>query len=156
MSLGDSPVASALAVKQDCPTGLARCTEGAVEITTGRESCANCPCEWKRVKVCDKGCIAPDVELVRDPSAAETLCKGLPVSATTPAADAGDDVCPNEGERFLCRHGTVYACPGASAVPVATCTNGCADDGETLADANVDIASASALMCAHDRHVARP
>jgi hypothetical protein len=156
MTLGDSPVSSAMAVKQDCPPGLARCVEGAVEITEGRAMCPTCPCTWKRVEVCSKGCVIENVELVRDPERAKSLCKGAHVAATTPEADAGAGECPNEGERFFCHHATVFACPGASAVPVATCTNGCADDGETLAEPSLDIASATALMCAPDRRVVAP
>ncbi len=152
-TLGDSPVASALSVKQDCPTGLARCTEGAVEITEGRVACPSCPCAWKRVKVCTRGCIAEDVTFVRDARFAETLCRATTTGrfSTNPPPDAGtDEPCPNEGERFLCRRGMVFACPSASAVPVALCTHGCADEGETVADPSIDIAAATALMCSHD------
>lgn len=148
-----------MSVKQDCPTGLARCTEGAVEITEGRTACPGCPCAWKRVKVCSRGCIVEDVTFVRDPRAAESLCRPSTAEhfATNPPLDAAaDEACTNEGERFLCRHGTVFACPSASAVPVALCTNGCADEGETVADPSIDIAAATALMCGHDPGVLGP
>ena len=99
----------------------------------------------------------PDVELVRERAQADSLCKATPGAwATVPPPDAGGEACPHEGERFVCRSGMVYACPSASSVPVAVCTNGCADDGETVADTSVDIASATQLMCVHDRRVTGP
>jgi len=96
-------------------------------------------------------------ELAREPSEAESLCKSLQVPATRPPADAGFATCPNEGERFLCRAGTVWACPkNDSAVPVAVCAHGCAREDETLSDARVDVGAATAVMCRHDDQVADP
>jgi hypothetical protein len=140
---------SAMAVKQDCPTGLARCASGAVEVTEGHPSCSGCACAWKRLEVCERGCVLPDgVELVREPSVAGSLCRLGSPSSTLPPADAGGVACPNEGERFLCRKGTIYACPQANpGVPVAVCSFGCAQEDETLDNASVDIAVASNVMC---------
>src|SRR5450631_2743014 len=81
---GSSPLESAIAVKQDCPTGLARCTSGSVEITEGRAPCGGCACAWKRIEVCEHGCVVENVELVREPDRAAALCNPLPVLATLP------------------------------------------------------------------------
>ena len=147
-----------VAIKQDCPSGLARCVSGAVEVTEGRATCPGCPCAWKRVKVCDQGCRLEGAELLREPRDAPALCKGLPASATFPLQDGGDsDTCPDESDRYFCHGSNVYACPkGSSAVAVATCTFGCAAEGETLADPAVDIGIATSIMCRHDRAVASP
>jgi len=145
-------------VKQDCPTGLARCVTGAVEVSTGRVACSGCPCAWTRTVVCERGCAIEDVELVREASEAKTLCKGLPGPATVPPIDAGATTpCPDESDRFWCRGGTVHACPGRGpAVPVSVCTFGCAADDETLAQPSIDVATATAVMCRHDRAVTGP
>lgn len=49
--------------------------------------------------------------------------------------------------RFVCRAGTVHACPNGAAVPVAVCSFGCAVEEEVLTDARVDIATATNVMC---------
>jgi hypothetical protein len=150
-----SPV---VANKQDCPSGIARCVSGAVEVAEGRASCPGCPCAWKRIKVCERGCSLENVELLREPGEAISLCKGLPGPATYPQQDAGDSVtCPDESDRFFCHGSNVYACPRASsAVAVATCTFGCASEGETLGEPSVDIGIATSVMCRHDAGVATP
>jgi hypothetical protein len=155
----DNVIGSVVAVKQDCPPGLARCVAGAVEVTEGRASCPNCPCAWKRVRVCDRGCAVENVELVREGKEATSLCKGLPAPATFPDLDASSlsVTCPDESDRFFCHRSNVYACPrGSSAVAVATCTFGCASDDETLADPAVDIGIATSVMCRHDPAVTTP
>src|SRR5260370_24747432 len=83
---------TAMAVKQDCPTGLVRCLSGSIEATEGREACPGCGCAWKRIRVCEQGCAIEGVELVREPSATGPLCKGpaQPDLATLPKPDAGD------------------------------------------------------------------
>jgi len=142
---------SAVAVKQDCPTGLARCIAGVVEVTEGEPACAGCPCGWRRLTACPSGCAVENEELVREPRDAPSLCRGgKPVSAPPPV-DAGTTTCPNEGERFVCRSSTVFACPkGSSAVPVAVCTNGCAREDEALSDPSVDVGGATTVMCRRD------
>jgi hypothetical protein len=145
---------SAMAVKQDCPTGMARCVGGAVEVTAGHPSCTGCPCAWQRLEVCEQGCVLEGVELVREPSAARSLCKADKHASQPPMADAGSIECPNEGERFLCRHGTIYACPKANpGVPVAVCAFGCVQEDETLESVSVDISVATSIMCRVDRLV---
>src|SRR5258706_15411702 len=79
----DTTLASAVVVKQDCPPGLARCVSGAVEVTEGRATCPGCPCAWKRIEVCERGCAVENVELVRDVHAAHGLCT-LAAVATLP------------------------------------------------------------------------
>jgi hypothetical protein len=150
-------IGSIVAIKQDCPTGLARCVSGAVEVTEGRATCPGCPCAWKRIQVCDRGCSLENVELLREPRDAPSLCKGLPSPATYPQ-DGGDSVtCPDESDRFFCHGSNVYACPrSSSAVAVATCTFGCASEGETLGEPSVDIGIATSVMCRHDHGVASP
>jgi hypothetical protein len=112
--------------------------------------------------VCERGCAIEDVELVREPTEAKSLCKGLPSPATLPPplqadASAVTLACPDDGDRFWCRGGTVYACPPKSpAVPISVCTFGCAADDETLSEASVDIATATTVMCRHDRAVTGP
>jgi hypothetical protein len=146
-----------MAVKQDCPTGLARCIDGVVEVSAGRSSCPSCPCAWTRQLGCPSGCAIENEELVREPNEAASLCKSLQVPATRPALDAGSATCPNEGERFLCQAGTVWACPkNDSAVPVAVCTRGCAREGETLEDPRVDVGGATSVMCIRDNAVVDP
>jgi len=153
---------SALSVTQDCPTGMARCVSGAIEVTTGQSSCSGCPCAWKRLEVCANGCALETVELVREPDVAGSLCKRVSDSSALPLVDAGSTYCPSEG-RFICRDGSVYACPQPSglAVPVAVCTLGCAQEEETLESPGVDIGTATSVMCAtrdrfHDSGILAP
>jgi hypothetical protein len=144
---------TAVAVKQDCPTGLARCVNGAVEITEGRATCPGCPCGWKRVQVCQKGCIAEGLELVRDPADAPTLCAESKLAAMPPPGEVPLVNCP-AGDRFWCHDHTVFACPqGASAVPVNICTYGCREEGDGLGDPSIDIGGASRLLCLDHRRV---
>ncbi len=120
--------------------------------------CPGCPCGWTRTVVCERECALENVELVREPPEAKSLCKGLPSPATLPPPDAADVVnCPDEGDRFWCHGGAVYACPQrASAVMVAVCTHGCAADDETISEPSVDVGTATTVMCRHDSHVTRP
>ena len=140
--------AEAVAVKQDCPTGLARCVGGAVEVSEGHTACSGCPCAYERVRTCVAGCVVEGLELVREPEQAGTLCKPAgALAVSVPPSDAGGATCPS-GARFSCQAGTVYACPsGTSAVPVTVCTLGCVKEGETLDDPAVDVAGATAMMC---------
>ncbi len=159
----ESPLSREMAVKQDCPTGMARCVAGAVEVTEGHPSCAGCACAWKRIEVCTHGCAVENVELAREPSLAGSLCQHpMTGTSTLPEADAATTACPNEGERYLCRRGVVYACTTqGQGVPVAICSFGCAEDDETLATPEPSISAATTVMCRpsallHDSAVAPP
>jgi len=148
----DASLGSALAVKQDCPPNMARCVEGAVEVSEGRATCPTCPCAWRRVGACDAGCAAETVELAREPLDPATLCRSDSTSfARLPDPSADGGACPTDA-RFFCGRGVIFACPpGAPGVAVNVCTFGCEREDESLDEPNVDIAAATSLLCRRHR-----
>jgi hypothetical protein len=136
----------------DCSDGLARCQEGVVEVSMAfhyPDPCdgppEKCTCPWQRLGDCPVGCAADGVELVvpRERALLQ-LCAVRPdENLARPSGDAAV-VAPCEGT-FACIGATVVAC-GPPPAAVATCTRGCAHDGDVLDDA-LDVTAATALLC---------
>jgi hypothetical protein len=139
----------------DCPAGLARCVEGAIEISQpfrhpdpckgGVELCA---CPWQVVGRCPGACVADGVSLAVTPSRAERqLCAvgpaDSPVAQPPPAGSPAPVSCGEEPYR--CSEAKVVACPAQRVV--AVCLKGCAEEGETLDEPSVDDAAAVYFLC---------
>jgi hypothetical protein len=150
---GDGSLGKAATQQQDCPTGMARCVEGAVEVAEGRAPCPTCLCSWRRVLGCDAGCAAEQVELARDPLEPATFCRSSTNAfAALPPAKVAPARCPADA-RFLCHGGLVFACPPSSdSVAVNECTFGCEREDESLDEPSVDIGAATLLMCRRTPH----
>jgi len=143
----------------DCAPGLMRCTGGLLQRLTTPTTCAGCPCVWGLdTHRCPRGCVLDGLELFREADDAVMLCAlGEGEKSFAPApVDAGAGTCPGEGERFVCRGGVVYACPGKEGVPVSVCARGCVEEDEALEEADVDIAKASAVLCRRSTSLRHP
>jgi len=143
----------------DCAPGLMRCTGGLLQRHTNPTTCAGCPCAWGLdTHRCPRGCVLDGLELFRESDDATTLCAlGEGEQSFVPApVDAGAGACPGDGERFLCRGGVVFACPGKEGVAVSVCTRGCVEEDEALEEADVDIAKASAVLCRRSTSLRHP
>ena len=143
----------------DCAPGLMRCSGGVLQRHTTPTTCAGCPCAWGvDSHRCARGCVAEGLELFRVADDATTLCAlvdGEPSFVAAPP-DAGAGTCPGEGERFVCRGGVVFACPGKEGVPVSLCLRGCVVEVEALDEGDVDIAKASAVLCRRGTSLRHP
>ncbi len=144
----------------DCPAGVLRCRTGVVERHATATACATCTCPWVGTgTVCESGCVAEDVELVRDEAEAPTLCSASPTALAAFAPDAPPDAgawaCTDDGARFQCHAGTVYGCAGEG-VPVAQCVYGCVEEGDGVDEVSVDVARARALLCRRHATSGRP
>ena len=139
----------------DCPAGLARCVEGAIQVSRAfrhPEPCKGvaeeCACPWQLVGRCAGGCVADGVSL---PLAAERAERQLcalvptdpPVAEPPPLGSSPPVSCSDEPYR--CVGSWVLACPARRVV--AKCTRGCAEEGETLDDPSVDDPAAVYLLC---------
>lgn len=138
----------------DCPEGLARCSSGIVSVSRAfhySEPCKGppeqCQCPWERLTDCPRGCAADGVEIdVPRHRAAAQLCAPAPdeIFARSPSLDAKLALCE---ATYMCTGGTVRAC-GPPPAAVATCTKGCAVDGQELEEEGVTASAATALLCA--------
>jgi hypothetical protein len=139
----------------DCPAGLARCVEGAVEIAQvfrHPEPCTGqaeqCACPWQVVGRCPGACVSDGVSLpltaaraVRQlcaPGPADPAAGQPPPLGSPPPVACGD-------EPYRCTGSKVVACPAARIV--ASCTTGCSEEGQTLDDPVVDDPAAVYLLC---------
>jgi hypothetical protein len=152
-SEGRKPAGSPALDATDCPDGLARCSDGVVEVsrlTMIPEPCRGtieqCSCPWERLDECERGCVADGVEIVAERGAARAqLC--------APAVDAGALVrvehspadC-EDGQLYRCKDGQVVAC--AEHAVVAVCVSGCFAPGAFLGDdVGVSREAAFAILC---------
>jgi hypothetical protein len=140
----------------DCPDGMARCSEGVVQVSrlaTIAQPCSGpperCACPWDKIAECDQGCAGEGVEVALERSvAAVQLC--------TPGADSGVvatlrmGVSPHgcdEGQAYRCATGVVVAC--ANNAVVAACVHGCVAEGASVEDdVPVTREGAFAILCA--------
>ena len=149
---GAAPVGGRAVNAIDCPDGLARCTDGIVEVsrlTTIQQPCVGtqgCTCPWDRAGDCDRGCVLEGATLMVDrPRALGQLC--------APAPDAGPRVVPvlepaecDEGQLYRCAEGRVVSC--VQHAIVGRCEQGCATEGGDIGDdVAVDREAAFALLC---------
>jgi hypothetical protein len=164
------PRAAAPLASLDCPAGLARCEDGIVEASAAaivRPDCqgAACACPWESIGRCATACVADGVEVVVPTELARVqLCRdGLPPTARdddakfgTVAREAAPDAMDrgpcDDGERFVCDRGVLYACSAvagdeARLRPIAECVWGCVGDAEALDDEGVRPLAAAALLC---------
>ncbi len=139
----------------DCPAGLARCVEGAVELSQafrhpepckgGPESCA---CPWQTVGRCPGACVADEVSVpLSVERASKQLCAigpGEPPVAQPPPLGTPPTVICGE-EPYRCAQSEVVGCPSGQII--ATCLRGCASEGEALDDPTVDATAAVYLLC---------
>jgi hypothetical protein len=147
----------------DCPDGLARCTDGVVQVSRGYSyptPCKGlppdrCTCPWIDVGSCERGCVLDSLEIaIPAVRAVEQLCAppgwdgGLPAFADEPPPQAEVSGGACEGELYRCAGGAVIRC-GDPPTPVATCRHGCTDDGASLDDEDVGNDGAVVLLCAH-------
>ena len=131
----------------DCPSGRIRCGKDGVEFSPARPDCnPPCQCAWEIALKCP--CAIEGLELDRDRDEAAQLC-AADASAFTMLVpiDAGDVVCPNEGERYICEGNIIAACIGTRGEPVSMCTFGCTMSGDTLDDPRADITAAKTVLC---------
>ncbi len=154
----------------DCSDGLARCTEGRIEVSRAAHlphPCAPfgaspedrrrlCECPWEVVGRCAAGCAADGVEIVATPDvAAAQLCAALaPVARPPTAADPPvTGVCASEEVR--CESGVVRVCdaPGRPVRTVAVCLDGCEPAvgwPEGVPGERATGAGAGAILCRRD------
>lgn len=125
----------------DCPDGLARCSEGAVEVSrlaSIPQPCKGpserCACPWERVGECPHACAADGTEVVMDRRVALVqLC--APLGDAGIVAMSGVGISPHgcdEGEAYRCSGGVVVAC--AANASVASCARGCVAEGASIED----------------------
>ncbi len=149
---GSAPAGGRAVNAIDCPDGLARCTDGVVEVsrlTTIPQPCVGpqgCACPWERAGDCEQGCVVEGATLMVDrPKALGQLC--------APARDAGPRVLSvlepaecDEGQLYRCAEGTVVSC--AQHAIVGRCEQGCATEGADIGDdVTVDREGAFAILC---------
>jgi hypothetical protein len=128
----------------DCPDGLARCSDGRVEVSRlgsiprpcrGPESVCGCP--WAYVAECDRGCVADGLEVVMDPARAPVQLCAPDVDALTAAREEGERAAPG---LVGCDEGQLYRCSGDAIVDctrhtvVASCVRGCSDESASVED----------------------
>jgi hypothetical protein len=146
----------------DCPDGLARCTEGVVEVSRAYSypmPCAlgptRCACPWERIDECGvEGCVSDGTEVVvpRGKAVAQ-LCAppaGLVVSlpAALASVDAGAEDFACDEQLYRCSHGVVVACSDNAARVVAQCFRGCFDEGAGIDEDGVEERAAVSILCA--------
>ena len=141
----------------DCPDGLARCTEGRIEVSRLAvipEPCRapenQCQCPWDEVATCERGCVAEGRELIVErEAAARQLCEPVAAGAfVRPAA-------PGRPAAQPCDEGQLYRCVGGDVVDCTTteiagsCLRGCFSEEATLDDAwrPVTREAAFAILC---------
>ncbi len=127
----------------DCPDGLARCSDGIVEVsrlamialpcTTPEKSCA---CPWEAAGTCAAGCVADAVELVID--------RGLAVTQLCAPSDGADwkltVTCLGQVAADPCEESQLYRCAGGMVIDcnahrvAASCRHGCFAQGAFVDD----------------------
>jgi hypothetical protein len=153
---GSAPRGGGAVQAIDCPDGLARCSDGVVEVSrlatipapcVGRPE--GCTCPWERAGDCLDRCVADGATLVVDRQrAVAQLCApvvatsgdaGLATPASSPA-DCEDDV------RYRCSAGDVVSC--ADHAVIAHCVRGCASEGSDIGvEIDVGREGAFAILC---------
>ncbi len=148
-SMGAGPVV-------DCPDGLARCSQGVVEVsrlatlalpcTTPEKSCA---CPWQAVGACAAGCAAEGVEIVvAEELSLRQLCApahGSSSFAFAPLGPIAADAC-EEAQLYRCAGGGVIDCNAHRVV--ALCSHGCSAEGSFVDDEwPVGREAAFAILC---------
>ena len=142
----------------DCPSGLARCVGGTVEVARAfrhPSPCGNpeaCNCPWDVVGVCETTCVALGAEVSIDgPRAIRQLCapSGATLAFVRPPL-ASDRVLPPpagacDGDPFVCVGGAVVSCEPSAHV-VGVCVQGCADEVSLTSDGLSD-SQAVVLLC---------
>ncbi len=172
---GDSPQKQGLlphGPDVPCPDGLARCSGGNVRTSVSfmpASPCSpeGCKCPWVDAGSCARGCVLDGIELEMPPAVAATqLCapadasfyRVLPPGSRIPAqtqhapanADASDETdlgIACEVEKYRCQDGLVSACADGGQIPVAVCTEGCAE-GERMLFDEITQEAALPILCA--------
>jgi len=139
----------------DCPDGLARCSDGVVEVSRltmipqpCRGTPEQCSCPWEREAECDQGCVVDGLMVIVDREKGSTqLC--------APAADAGATarVLPvsspstcDEEQLYRCAGGAVVSC--AESAVVGRCVRGCFTEGASVeGELPVSREAAFAILC---------
>jgi hypothetical protein len=136
--------AGSVLTEMDCPSGLARCEDGVVEVSVAATVGPDRACPFAVRGPCAQGCIAPGIVLIAQPEqASPRLCRGGALRVAD--AQAAKPAAPLIDIDYLCQDGKV-GLAGASSGATRTCLRGCAQTelfGET-----VDLDSAALLLCA--------
>jgi hypothetical protein len=139
----------------DCPDGLARCSDGVVEVSRlamipqpCRGSAEQCTCPWERLRECEQGCVVEGVEVVLERGKAlAQLCAPPPDAG--PMARALSTTAPGgceDEELYRCAGGAVVGC--ADHTVVGMCLQGCAVEGASVGvDMPVTREGAFAILC---------
>ncbi len=136
----------------DCPAGLARCSEGAVEVSragfvepTCKAGEKGCACPWERVDECRMGCESDDlvVDLPRE-TAAKQLCKAAE-SAFSTIQGGSTTRCELFG--YTCSDGVVTRCgAGGEGRIVGRCHRACVQVSNPVEDL-VEESAALGVLC---------
>ncbi len=144
----------------DCSDGLARCTNGRVEVSRAAhlpypcggatERSGACVCPWEAVGGCESGCASDGLEIVAPPDVArEQLCNAadLVLRPLLPSERSVVSICAEEG--FSCREGIVQLCArtGQPAQRIAGCVEGCAHDVQVDHGDRVTPDGAATILC---------
>ena len=134
----------------DCSDGLARCSQGQVQVSiaahvphpcvAAKETPGACACPWQTVGQCRGACVKDGIEVVAVPDVArEQLCDpgGVGFRPPIPSESAVVTICGDDG--VSCVDGVVRACAsrGQPSRVAGVCVNGCApgvvvDPGDVL------------------------
>jgi hypothetical protein len=151
----------------DCSDGLARCTDGNVEISlmghvphpcaAPKERSAACACPWKVAGRCSAGCVSEGLEVAAAPEVALVqLC--APVEAVSRPVLATEatvvTICADDG--VSCVDGIVRSCAarGQPAQLVSVCVHGCAP-GATLDPDDLRTGNGPAAILCRRAHAER-
>lgn len=138
---GDGGAGSIDLAGTDCPDGLARCSEGRVEVSVAghvphpcakpRERGGGCECPWVAAGTCASGCVKDGLEVVATAEVARVqLCQASPAEPVLRPVLATEStavsICADDG--VTCADGLVRTCAvrGQPVRLVAGCANGCA------------------------------
>ncbi len=151
---GSSPLAAI-----DCPDGLARCSDGNIEVSRlarvagacrGPESACGCP--WEPLGRCQDACVANGLEVVMGRGhAGVQLCAARvgTVLAGPPAMDVVDVPGCDDGQLYRCVAGDVVDCPRHAVV--GSCLRGCVPGTDGIDGASgepgPDREGAFAILC---------
>jgi hypothetical protein len=152
-SEGRKPAGSPALNATDCPDGLARCSEGVVEVSRlamipapCRGTAEQCSCPWERVTECERGCVVDGLETVAGRSEAVTQLCAAPPDAGAFARPLHAPAGCEDGQLFRCSGGQVVSC--AEGAVVGACARGCFAEGAALGDElPVSREAAFAILC---------
>jgi len=119
----------------DCPADVYRCRAGQVERALGGhvpavcERGEACRCPFEPERVCERGCVVEDTELLLDDGGA-ALCVSGGARAVPVVAPAG----PCDSDDVICVNGGIVRCSPTPRV-VARCLRGCSGHGALDPDA---------------------